>query len=77
MQRLQKLSPSLRILICAVAAAIVFTVAASVGAVTALMWKSDHSSSEGANPRHAQEARPEQVDGPVQVSDQRSKTEYH
>jgi hypothetical protein len=76
MQRLQKLSFPLRILTYVAAAAIIFTVAASIGAVTALMWKSDQSTPGGAKPRQAEEARPAQVDGLEQASGQPSKTEY-
>jgi hypothetical protein len=84
MQRLQKLPPPLRVLVYVAAAAALLAVAAGVGATAALMFASDRSSPEGAEPRQAEEARPGQAEGakPEEAgkqegaSDRQSKAEY-
>jgi hypothetical protein len=76
MQRLQRLPLPLRVLVYAAAAAAMLAVAAGVGATAALMFASNEGSPEGAKPRQAEEAKPEQASNQEGASDRQSEAEY-
>jgi hypothetical protein len=84
MQRLQRLSPPLRVLVYLAAAAVMLAIAAGVGATAALMFASDEGSPEGAKsqqvqeaePKQAEEAEPGQAGKQEGASDQQSEAEY-
>jgi hypothetical protein len=75
-QRLQELPPPLRVLVYVAATAALLVVAAGVGIVAALVIASDEGSPEGAKPRQAEQAKPEQASKQEGASDRQSETEY-
>jgi hypothetical protein len=76
MQRLQKLTLPLRILIYAAAAAAVLAVAAGVGATTALMLAPDENPSGGAKSQQGGEAKPDQAGQQESASERQSVADY-
>jgi hypothetical protein len=76
MQRLQRLPAPLRVLIYVAAAAAILAVAVGVGATVGLMVASDNGSPEGAKPRQAEEARPEQASKQEGASDRQNEAGY-
>jgi hypothetical protein len=76
MQRLQKLSPPVRVLVYLAAAAAMLAVAAGVGATVALMFATGGSSPEGPKSQQAQEAKPGQESKRRDASDRPSEAEY-
>jgi hypothetical protein len=76
MQRLQKLSTPLRVLVYLAAAAVMLAIAAGVGATAALMFASDRGSPEGAKSQQAEEAEPGQESKQEAASDRPSEAEY-
>jgi hypothetical protein len=75
-QRLQELPPPLRVLVYVAATAALLVVAAGVGIVAALVIASDEGSPEGAKPRQAEQAKPEQASKQGGASDRQSEAEY-
>jgi hypothetical protein len=75
-QRLQELPPPLRVLVYVAAAAVLLVVAAGVGMAAALVIASDEGSPQGATPRQAEQAKPEQASKQEGASDQQSEAEY-
>jgi hypothetical protein len=75
-QRLQELPPPLRVLVYVAATAALLVVAAGVGIVAALVIASDEGSPEGAKPRQAEQAKPEQASKQEGASDRQSEAEY-
>jgi hypothetical protein len=75
-QRLQELPPPLRVLVYVAATAALLVVAAGVGMAAALVIASDEGSPEGAKPRQAEQAKPEQASKQGGASDRQSEAEY-
>jgi len=75
-QRLQELPPRLRVLVYVAAAAALLVVAAGVGMAAALVIASDEGSPQGAKPRQAKQAKPEQASKQEGASDRQSEAEY-
>jgi hypothetical protein len=75
-QRLQELPPPLRVLVYVAATAALLVVAAGVGMAAALVIASDEGSPEGAKPRQAEQAKPEQASKQEGASDRQSEAEY-
>jgi hypothetical protein len=76
MQRVKGLPPPLRVLVYVAAAAAMLAVAAGVGMTAGLMIASDEGSPEGAKPRQAEQAKPEQASKQEGASDRQSEAEY-